>query len=76
MGPRGGMIPKRTKYIMVVRPTIVERIKACFNQLGLQITTGTRQLGGYIGSETDKTSHVRAKVGKWTLGITYLASVN
>ena len=70
-----GYFPKPTKSVMVVRPLIVERAKARFDFLRFQVSTSTRHMGGFIGDKVNMTSHIKSKVGKWLLGITYLAII-
>ena len=70
-----GYFPEPTKSVLVVKPTVIKRAKARFDHLGFQVTTGTRYLGGFIGTATDDASHIRAKVGEWATGITRHSSV-
>ena len=73
-GPARGYFPE-TKSILVVKPAMVERAKARFGHFGFQVTTGTRYMGGFIGTATEEASHIQVKVGKWATGITCLSSV-
>ena len=60
--PARGYFPKPTKPILVVKHAMVERAKAHFDHLGFTVVTGTRYLGGFIGSRPDESSHIRQKV--------------
>ena len=72
--PARGYFPKPTKSILVVKPAMVERAKAHFDHLGFTVVTGTRYLGGFIGSYPEKSSHILQKVSKWTTSIAQLSS--
>ena len=61
-GPVRGHFPEPTKFILVVKPAMIERAKAHFDHLGFTMVTGTRYLGGFIGSRPDESSHIRQKV--------------
>ena len=74
-GPARGYFPEPTKSILAVKPAMVEHAKAHFDHLGFTVVTGTRHLGGFIGSTADESSHIRQKVIKWTTGITRLSTV-
>ena len=70
-----GYPPKPTKSILVVKSAMVEQANARFNQLGFQVTTGTRYLGVFVSTPANEPSHIRTKVSKWAPGITRLSSV-
>ena len=48
-GPPRGYFPESTKSILVVDPRNVARAKEFFRGMGLQVVTGSRYLGGFIG---------------------------
>ena len=54
---------------------MVERAKARFNHFGFTVVTGTKYLGGFIGTPADESYHIRQKVSEWTSGINQLSSV-
>ena len=68
-GPERRYFLKPTKSILVVKPAMSERTKARFDHLECQVTTGTRYLGGFVGTPTDETSYIRAKVWEWLISI-------
>ena len=70
-----GYFPEPVKSIHVVKPAMIERSKAHFNHIVLEVTTGTRYLGGFVGTTADESSHIRKKVSKWSTGITRLSVV-
>ena len=41
---------------------MVERAKVRFGCFEFQVTAGTKYLGGFVGTTTDETSHIQAKV--------------
>ena len=69
-GPARGYFPEPTKSILVVKPAMVEQVKACFNHLWFQVTTGTIYLGVFVEIPADKLSHIQANVGEWATSIT------
>ena len=50
-GPQRGYFQEPTKSVMVVSPHNVPRTEAFFRGYGLQILTGSRYLGGFVGSK-------------------------
>ena len=48
-GPNCGYFPESTNSVLIVHPDQVGQAKAKFEHLGLQVTTGNRYLGGFIG---------------------------
>ena len=53
-GPARGYFPETTKSILVVSEQNVPRAKEQFRGMGVQVVTGSRYLGGFIGErETD-----------------------
>ena len=75
-GPERGYFPKPTKTILFVKSAIVEQTKTHFDHLGFISVTGTRRLGGFIGTTADKLSYIQQKVSEYTTGITCLFSVS
>ena len=64
IGPARGYFPEPTKSILVVKPAMVEQAKARFDHHGFTIVIGTRYLGGFIGTRSDESSHIHAKVSE------------
>ena len=48
-GPARGYFPEPTKSILVVAERNVPRAKENFCRMGLQVVTGSRYLGGFVG---------------------------
>ena len=50
-GPARGYYPEPTKSILVVAERNVPRAKEYFRRMGIQVVTGIRYLGGFVGGE-------------------------
>jgi hypothetical protein len=64
-GPNYGYYPEPTKSFLVVAPQFEEKAKILFSDIGVQIVTGQRFLGGYIGCDTGKALYMEKKVKHW-----------
>ncbi len=62
IGPAYGYFPEPTKSILVVPPAMVELAKEYFHDHEFKITTGSRYLGGFIGSRSSCEEYVKGKV--------------
>ena len=51
IGPVHGYFPELTKSILVMFPQNLPRAEAFFRRYRLQIVTGCRYLGGFVGSK-------------------------
>jgi hypothetical protein len=71
--PAYGYFPEPTKSILVVRAHNRTTAKSSFKDLQFKVQTGSRYLGGYIGSQADWELWVQAKVSFWTSVVTDLA---
>ena len=60
-GPARRYFPEPATSILVVKPAIVERAKARFDHLGFTVVTGTRYLGGFIGTTADESSRIQQR---------------
>ena len=56
--PARGYFPEPTKSILVVKPAMVQQAKTRFDHLGFTVVTGTRYMGGFIGTTADESSHI------------------
>lgn len=54
-----GYFPEPTKSILVVKPAIVEHVRAQFAHDGFKVVTDTRYLGGFIGDKEDESLYVQ-----------------
>ena len=73
IGPAFGYFPEPTKSILIVRAHNRPEARSCFKDLRFQVETGSRYLGGYIGSKADRELWVQEKVTFWTSAVTDLA---
>ena len=48
-GPARGYYPEPTKSILVVAERNVPRANEYFHEMGIQVVTGSRYLGGFVG---------------------------
>ena len=72
-GPARGYYLEPTKSILVVAPGNVSWEEEHFWGLGIQVVTGHRYLGGYIGDGKAKISWLKAKIKGWTESVTILS---
>ena len=75
IGPAYGYFPEPTKSILIVRAHNCTIAKSSFKDLQFKVQTGSRYLGGYIGSRVDRELWVQEKVSFWTSAVTDLAFV-
>jgi hypothetical protein len=74
-GPRRGYFPEPSKSILVVQEHNKAAAEIAFKDLGFTIVTGTRYLGGYIGSAEDQSEWVNSKTSDWTAAVGELSQV-
>ncbi len=74
-GPKRGYHPEPTKSILVVQEHNKAAAEIAFKDLGFTIVTGTRYLGGFIGSETDQSDWVKSKTSDWADAVRELSLV-
>ena len=60
-----GYFPEPEKSYLVVHPDFVEIAKEKFKDFKLNIVTGYRFLGGFIGNEDDVNKWLNQKVDVW-----------
>ena len=61
-GPPRGYFPDPTKSILVVSPRNVQRVEAFSWGYGIHTVTGSRYLGGFLGSKAAQDHWLREKV--------------
>jgi hypothetical protein len=69
IGPAYGYFPEPTKSILVVPPAMVDLATEYFHDHHFKITTGSRYLGGFIGSKGSCEEYVKGKVLSWETSI-------
>ena len=72
-GPAFGYYPEPTKSFIVVSERWRNEANAVFGDLGIQVVTGHRFLGGFIGSHSEREEYVVSKVRRWVGHINVLA---
>ena len=74
-GPARGYFPDPTKSILVVAERNVPRAKEYFRGMGVQVVTGSRYFGGFIGERETEDQWIKAKVEGWEESVRKLAGV-
>ena len=74
-GPARGYFPDPTKSIFVVSEQNVPRAKEYFRGMGVQVVTGSRYLGGFIGERETEDQWIQAKVEGWAESVLTLDRV-
>ena len=72
-GPSFGYYPEPTKRFVAVNERWKSDAAAVFGDLGVQVVTGYRFLGGFIGSPKERDEYVMSKVDKWVRHIDVLS---
>ena len=74
-GPAQGYYPEPTKSILAVAPGNVAQAEEHFRGLGIQVVTGHRYLGGFLGNAAAERKWLEEKVQGWTESVRVLAGV-
>ncbi len=74
IGPSFGYHPEPAKSFLIVKPGLEQTARELFASEGVQIVTGKRFLGGYVGDEEGKTAFLREKVEGWVRSVRVLSS--
>jgi hypothetical protein len=75
-GAAYGYFPEPQKSYLIVAPQFEERAKQLFgHRLGVNVVSGQRFLGGFIGNPTEKELFVKKKVANWSAHVEKLARV-
>ena len=61
--------------VLIVAPQFVEEAKECFKEFGLQVVTGHRLLGGFIGSSLEKSAWLKKKIDFWIQSVEKLSKI-
>ena len=72
-GPKYGYHPEPEKSFLVVHPDHFEKAQEFFQDLNLNIVTGHRFLGGFIGSSEDKLKWLKERVQGWVQSVKKLS---
>lgn len=74
-GPAYGYFPEPTKCVLVVDECCKDRAVDMFCPLGVQVVTGHRYLGGFIGSNDGLQRFISEKVHKWVNHVKLFADI-
>jgi len=74
IGPSYGYHPETAKSFLVVKPELEQIARELFEPEGVQIVTGKRFLGGYVGDEGGRAAFLCEKVEGWVRGVRALMS--
>ncbi len=75
IGPNYGYFPEPSKSIIVVASHNLEKAKPYFKDLGFEVVTGCRYLGGFIGEASNQQLWIQEKTEAWVDSIKELAMV-
>ena len=75
-GPPRGYFLDLTKILLVVASRNVDRGEEFFREMGLQVVTGSRYLGGFIRDRAAEKSWLARKVEGWAESVGNLAGVS
>jgi len=74
-GPAFGYFPEPRKSYLIVSTSFKERAQKTFGSLGVQVVTGQRFLGGYIGDKEGKEQYLTKKIADWCWHVEKLAKL-
>jgi len=74
-GPHFGYFPEPSKCFLVVAPSKLNLANDIFGPLGIQVVTGHRFLGGFIGDLDERWNFVINKVLQWSNHVKTLTAV-
>ena len=72
-GPDFGYFPEPSKSILVVAECDIPEAERLFSDIGIQICTSSRILGGHVGSSTGRKEYIQQKVLSWVHHVDCLA---
>ena len=73
--PKHGYFNETSKNIVIVAPQFKEQAQALFQEFGIQVLTGHRFLGSFVGSELDQNEWLKGKTDFWAKSIKKLAEI-
>ena len=68
-----GYFPEQNKSYIVVNPDFIDEATTIFGEMGIQIVTGRKFLGGFIGGSEDVIAWMEEKVKGWVSSVYKLA---
>ena len=74
-GPAQGYFPEPANSILVVAEQNVPRAKEYLRGMGIQVVTGSRYLGGFVGEQETEGQWLKTKVEGWAESVRTWAGV-
>ena len=71
-GPKSGYHLELSKCFLVVAPEFLDVAKEMFSSYDVQVVTGRKFLGGFIGKSEDKELWLEKKVAQWSKSVQHL----
>jgi len=68
-GSKFGYFPEPNKSYIVVNPDFIDEATTEFGEMGIQIVTGRKFLGGFIGGSEDVIAWMEEKVKGWVSSV-------
>ena len=75
LGPVWGYFPEPSKSELIVPEKILAKATEDFQDLGFHVLTGTRFLGGFVGSPAAQYTWLESKVLAWTEAVNILSDI-
>jgi hypothetical protein len=74
-GPKHGYFNEISKNKLIVAPIYLEYAQKIFHEYDIEIITGHRILGGFVGSKGDRDEWIRSKTDFWVQTIKKLSAI-
>jgi hypothetical protein len=75
LGPRRGYFPEPEKSILITPPTTPPSALDELNEFNFHLSTGSRYLGGFVGTVTDEANWIEPLISQWIAGVEALSKV-
>ena len=73
-GPKFGYFPEPEKSYVVIHPNFMHEAQTVFDGTGIQIVTGRKFLGGFIGGKDDTVNWMEKKIESWVRAVHKLSN--
>ena len=73
-GPKFGYFPEPDKSYIVIHPDFIQEAQTVFDGMGVQIVTGRKLLGGFIGGKDDTVIWMEKKIERWVSAVHKLSN--
>ena len=61
--------------VLIVAPQFVEQAGETFHDFGIKVLTGHRLLGGFVGSDSEKSEWIQKKVDFWVKCVNKISQI-